>query len=59
MQLDELRQLNARIRPTPPFYGVILLLAMLAPRAAVWMFLVVAVTSVVAPERPRRRDPQM
>ncbi len=59
VQLDELRQLNTRIRPTAPFYGVILLLAMLAPRAAVWMFLVVAVTSVVAPERPRRQSRQM
>ena len=50
---EELRRLNHRTRPAPAFYGAILILALLAPRAAVWMFLVVAITSVVIPDRSR------
>ena len=50
---EELRRLNHRTRPAPAFYGAILILALLAPRAAVWMFLVVAITSVVIPDRAR------
>ena len=48
----ELARLSRRTRPAPAFYGVILILALLAPRAAVWMFLAVAITSVLVPDRP-------
>jgi uncharacterized membrane protein len=51
--MDELQRLNRRTRPAPAFYAAILILALLAPRAAVWMFLVVALTSVLIPDRPR------
>ena len=56
---DELRRLTRRTRPTPAFYAAILILALLAPRAAVWMFLVVAVTSALIPDLPKgeRRTP--
>jgi uncharacterized membrane protein len=50
----ELRWLTARLRPTPGFYGAILILALLAPRGAVWMFLVVSLLSALVPEGPRR-----
>jgi uncharacterized membrane protein len=51
--IEELRGLTRRTRPAPAFYAAILILALLAPRAAVWMFLVVALTSVLIPDRPR------
>jgi uncharacterized membrane protein len=55
---SELRELGNRIRPAPPFYGLILLLAMVAPRAAVWLFLGLALAGVIAPLRggERRSD---
>jgi uncharacterized membrane protein len=55
---DELRELSRHIRPTAPFYGLILLLALVAPRAAVWLFLGLALASVIAPIRSggRRRS---
>ena len=49
----ELARLSRRTRPAPAFYAAILILALLAPRAAVWMFLAVAITSVLAPDRER------
>jgi uncharacterized membrane protein len=49
--IEELQRLNRRTRPAPAFYTAILILALLAPRAAVWMFLVVAITSVLSPDR--------
>ena len=56
---DELRRLTRRTRPTPAFYAAILILALLAPRAAVWLFLAVAVTSALIPDLPKgqRRTP--
>ena len=51
--IEELQRLNRRTRPAPAFYAAILILALLAPRAAVWMFLVGAITSVLIPDRPR------
>jgi uncharacterized membrane protein len=53
---DELRQLTNRIRPNAPFYGLILLLALVAPRAAVWLFLGLALASVIAPIRSGGRE---
>jgi hypothetical protein len=55
---EELRELSRHIRPTAPFYGLILLLALVAPRAAVWLFLGLALASVIAPIRSggRRRS---
>ncbi len=53
--VDELRRVIRRTRPTPAFYAAILILALLAPRAAVWMFLVVAVTSALIPDLPKGR----
>jgi uncharacterized membrane protein len=50
----ELRQLNARTRPTPTFYGAILLLALLAPQVAVWGFLAIPLSAVLLP-RPGPR----
>ena len=54
----ELRWLNSRLRPTPGFYGAILLLALLAPRGAVWMFLVVSLASALVPDMPKRERGQ-
>ena len=55
VQIEELNRLGARTKPAPPFYVAILILALLAPRAAVWMFLSVALTTVLVPDRPERR----
>ncbi len=54
VQIEELKRLGARTKPAPPFYVAILILALLAPRAAVWMFLIVALTTVLVPDRPKR-----
>jgi uncharacterized membrane protein len=54
---EELHELTQRIHPTVPFYGVILLLALVAPRAAVWLFLGLALASVIAPIRSGGRRP--
>jgi hypothetical protein len=54
VQIEDLNRLGARTKPAPLFYVAILVLALLAPRAAVWMFLIVALTSVLVPDRPKR-----
>jgi uncharacterized membrane protein len=54
---EELHELSKRIRPTAPFYGLILLLSLVAPRAAVWLFLGLALATVIAPIRSDGRRP--
>ncbi|HEX2126747.1 MAG TPA: TMEM175 family protein [Thermoleophilaceae bacterium] len=50
-----LRGLAARTRPTLAFYGLVLLLALLAPRVAAFGFLALALHAFPAGSRPRRR----
>jgi hypothetical protein len=53
-----LRALAKRTRPTLGFYGLVLLLAVLAPRVAAFGFLVIALISVLRPSRDRGADPR-
>jgi TMEM175 potassium channel family protein len=48
-----LRGVAARTRPTPAFYVLVLLLAVLAPRVAAFGFLAVALATVLVPGRGR------
>jgi hypothetical protein len=50
----EIEQLSARTRPTPAFYGLAILLALLAPDVAAFGFLAIAVAAVLLPERSQR-----
>lgn len=48
-----LRALATRTRPTPAFYVLVLLLAVLAPRVAAFGFLAVALATILVPGRGR------
>jgi hypothetical protein len=55
---EDLRPLLVRIAPSPVYYGLVLLLALVAPQVAAWGFLVGSVSAVLLPSRtraPRRR----
>lgn len=49
----ELRRVSARTRPTLTFYGLILLLAALAPRVAAFGFLAVSMAAIMLPASRR------